>query len=136
MVWSKTVCCLFLQVSVHLLSEKEKNDMAQLVNTMVSCCITYKNLKFDPLPNTSRHDAVSDTSMLSFDHPIGDLINFKGVADRVCLSLLPTSEGSWVTIARALSIFHTWKHCSGALMRKLIKHSQPLKSGWSSGENE
>ncbi|CAL5334151.1 unnamed protein product [Camellia sinensis] len=33
-----------------------------------------------------------------------------GVADRVCLSLLPTSEGSWVTVARALSIFHTWKH--------------------------
>ncbi|CAL5386667.1 unnamed protein product [Camellia sinensis] len=52
-----------------------------------------------------------------------------GVADRVCLSLLPTSEGSWVTVARALSIFHTWKHCGGALMRKLIKHSQPLKSG-------
>ncbi|THG19829.1 hypothetical protein TEA_017656 [Camellia sinensis var. sinensis] len=53
-----------------------------------------------------------------------------GVAERVCLSLLPTSEGSWVTVARALSIFHTWKHCGGALMRKLIKHSQPLKSGY------
>ncbi|KAF5943398.1 hypothetical protein HYC85_017475 [Camellia sinensis] len=77
MVWSETVCCLFLQVAVHLLSEKEKNDMAQLVNTMVSYCITYKNLKSDPLTSTSRHDAVSDTSMLSFDPPIGDLINFK-----------------------------------------------------------
>ncbi|CAL5347593.1 unnamed protein product [Camellia sinensis] len=65
-------------VAVHLLSEKEKNDMAQLVNTMVSCCITYKSLKSDPLPSASRHDAVSDTSMLSFDPPIGDLINFKG----------------------------------------------------------
>ncbi|KAI7993352.1 hypothetical protein LOK49_LG11G02828 [Camellia lanceoleosa] len=37
---------------------------------MVSCCITYKNLKSDPLPSTSRHDAVSDTSMLSFDPSI------------------------------------------------------------------
>ncbi|XP_028092719.1 uncharacterized protein LOC114292904 isoform X3 [Camellia sinensis] len=27
----------------------------------------------------------------------------QGVADRVCLSLLLTSEGSWVTVARALS---------------------------------
>ncbi|XP_028122656.1 uncharacterized protein LOC114319803 isoform X4 [Camellia sinensis] len=26
------------------------------------------------------------------------------------------------------SIFHTWKHCGGALLRKLIQHSQPLKS--------
>ncbi|KAL7177426.1 hypothetical protein ACSBR2_030732 [Camellia fascicularis] len=65
-------------VAVHLLSEKDKNDMAQLVNTMVSCCITYKSLKSDPLASASRHDAVSDTSMLSFDPPIGDLINFKG----------------------------------------------------------
>ncbi|KAI7998183.1 Magnesium transporter MRS2-4 [Camellia lanceoleosa] len=54
----------------------------------------------------------------------------QGVADRVCLSLSPTSEGSSVTVARALSIFHTWKHCGGALMRKLIKHNQPLKSGY------
>ncbi|THG15994.1 hypothetical protein TEA_002471 [Camellia sinensis var. sinensis] len=54
----------------------------------------------------------------------------KGVADQVCLSLLPTSEGSSVTVARALSIFHTWKHCGGALMQKLIKHNQPLKSGY------
>ncbi|CAL5388742.1 unnamed protein product [Camellia sinensis] len=38
--------------------------------------------------------------------------SLSGVADRVCLSLLPTSEGSWVTVARALSIFHTWKHCA------------------------
>ncbi|CAL5357693.1 unnamed protein product [Camellia sinensis] len=36
--------------------------------------------------------------------------SLSGVADRVCLSLLPTSEGSSVTVARALSIFHTWKH--------------------------
>ncbi|XP_065637064.1 uncharacterized protein LOC136070701 isoform X1 [Quercus suber] len=25
-----------------------------------------------------------------------------GVADRVCLGLIPTSEGSWVTVVRAL----------------------------------
>ncbi|PWA50746.1 P-loop containing nucleoside triphosphate hydrolases superfamily protein [Artemisia annua] len=38
-------------VTLHLLSEKEKNEMAQLVKTMVSYAITYKNKKFDPLPN-------------------------------------------------------------------------------------
>ncbi|CAL5337534.1 unnamed protein product [Camellia sinensis] len=57
-------------------------------------------------------------------------VELQGVADRVCLSLLPTSEGSSVTVARALSIFHTWKHCGGALVRKLIKHNHPLKSGY------
>ncbi|XP_065637065.1 tRNA wybutosine-synthesizing protein 2/3/4-like isoform X2 [Quercus suber] len=29
-----------------------------------------------------------------------------GVADRVCLGLIPTSEGSWVTVVRALSLKH------------------------------
>ncbi|KAL6971104.1 hypothetical protein U1Q18_030786 [Sarracenia purpurea var. burkii] len=65
-------------VAVHLLSEKEKSDMAQLVNTMVSYSITYKNLKSDPLPSTLRDQAVLDASILSFDPPIADLINFKG----------------------------------------------------------
>ncbi|CAL5393991.1 unnamed protein product [Camellia sinensis] len=74
---SKSVFDVWTEVAVHLLSEKEKNDMAQLVNTMVSCCITCKNLKFDPRLSTSRHDAVSNTSMLSFDPPIANLINFK-----------------------------------------------------------
>ncbi|KAI7996380.1 hypothetical protein LOK49_LG10G02187 [Camellia lanceoleosa] len=82
--------------------------------------------------NTSRLVTVEEGCP---QHGVGAEI-WCGVADRVCLSLLPTSEGSSVTVARALSIFHTWKHCGGALMRKLIKHNQPLKSGWSSGENE
>ncbi|KAA8548452.1 hypothetical protein F0562_000136 [Nyssa sinensis] len=65
-------------VAMHLLSEKQKNDLAQLVNTMVSYCITYKNIKSDPLPSTPRHEAVLDASVLSFDPPVGDFINFKG----------------------------------------------------------
>lgn len=64
-------------MAVHLLSDKEKKDMFQLVNTMVSYSMTYKNLKADPVPSILRHDAVVDASMLSFDPPIGDLINFK-----------------------------------------------------------
>ncbi|CAL5437344.1 unnamed protein product [Camellia sinensis] len=35
--------------------------------------------------------------------PLPRTAQFQGVADRVCLSLLPTSEGSSVTVARALS---------------------------------
>ncbi|THG21030.1 hypothetical protein TEA_020515 [Camellia sinensis var. sinensis] len=45
----------------------------------------------------------------------------QGVADRVLVSCL---------LVRVVCIFHTWKHCGGALMRKLIKHNQPLKSGY------
>ncbi|KAL6990779.1 nicotinamide N-methyltransferase [Sarracenia purpurea var. burkii] len=35
----------------------------------------------------------------------------KGVADRVCLGLLPTSESSWVTAVRALRYFLMILHC-------------------------
>ncbi|KAM7462045.1 hypothetical protein LguiA_030166 [Lonicera macranthoides] len=64
-------------VASHILSDKEKNEMAQLVDAMVSYSITYKNVKSDPLPSTLRHEATIDVSMLSFDPPIGDFINFK-----------------------------------------------------------
>ncbi|XP_058094701.1 uncharacterized protein LOC131240469 [Magnolia sinica] len=65
-------------VALHLLSEREKGDLAQLVDTMVSYSITYKNLKPEPQPITQRHEATSDASTLSFDPPIGDFVNFKG----------------------------------------------------------
>ncbi|XP_059293079.1 uncharacterized protein LOC132046460 isoform X1 [Lycium ferocissimum] len=63
-------------VALHMLSEKEKADLAQLVNTMVSYAMTYKNIKSDPLLGM-QHGA-SDASMLSLDPPIGQFINFKG----------------------------------------------------------
>ncbi|KAD1781277.1 hypothetical protein E3N88_42304 [Mikania micrantha] len=65
-------------VALHLLSEKEKNEMAQLVSTMVSYAITYKNKKVDSLPGKLRNEALTDTQVLSFDPPIGDFVNFKG----------------------------------------------------------
>lgn len=65
-------------VALHLLSEKEKKDLIQLVNTMVSYSITYKNIKSDHLPSNLREEVAVDTSVLSFDPPVGDLINFKG----------------------------------------------------------
>lgn len=64
-----------LQVALHLLSEKEKADLAQLVNTMVSYATTYKNIKSDP--SRFMHHGASDVSMLSLDPPIGEFINFK-----------------------------------------------------------
>ncbi|KAI7740052.1 hypothetical protein M8C21_006228, partial [Ambrosia artemisiifolia] len=65
-------------VALHLLSEKEKNEMAQLVRTMVSYAITYRNKKVDPLPGKSRNQASTDAQILSFDPPIGDFVNFEG----------------------------------------------------------
>ncbi|ONI20126.1 hypothetical protein PRUPE_3G316000 [Prunus persica] len=59
-------------VASHLLSEKEKNDLAQLVSTMVSYSITHRSMK-----SNLGHEA-ADASALSFDPPIGDFINFKG----------------------------------------------------------
>lgn len=66
-----------MQVSLHLLSEREKEDLAQLVDTMVSYSITYKNLKSEPQPSIQRHEVASDAPVLSFDPPIGDFVKFK-----------------------------------------------------------
>lgn len=78
---------VFAQVALHLLSEKEKKDLIQLVNTMVSYSITYKNIKSDHLPSNLRQEVAIDASVLSFDPPVGDLINFKvivfGLADHI-----------------------------------------------------
>uniref|UniRef100_F6I254 Chromosome transmission fidelity protein 18 homolog n=1 Tax=Vitis vinifera TaxID=29760 RepID=F6I254_VITVI len=64
-------------VALHLLSERERNDLAQLINAMVSFSITYKNMKSDPLPGTQLHEAASDGLSLSFDPPIADFVTFK-----------------------------------------------------------
>lgn len=64
-------------VALHLLSEKEKNDLAQLVSTMVSYSITHRSIKSDPLPSSLGHQA-ADVSELSFDPPISGFINFQG----------------------------------------------------------
>lgn len=64
-------------VALHLLSEKEKHDLEQLVNTMVSYHLTYKNTNSSPLLSTQRHDNTLEATALSFDPPIDDFINFK-----------------------------------------------------------
>ncbi|EOY05349.1 P-loop containing nucleoside triphosphate hydrolases superfamily protein, putative [Theobroma cacao] len=64
-------------VALHLLSETEKNDLAQLVNVMVSYSITYKNVKSDSLSTNLGQEAIVDASALSFDPPIGEFIKYK-----------------------------------------------------------
>ncbi|CAL0303132.1 unnamed protein product [Lupinus luteus] len=63
-------------VALQLLSDKEKNDLHQLVSTMVSYAITYKAKKSDMLPNNLRHE-VADDLVMSLVPPISDFINFK-----------------------------------------------------------
>ncbi|KAK8548044.1 hypothetical protein V6N12_060971 [Hibiscus sabdariffa] len=76
----------FRPVALHLLSETEKDNLAQLVNVMVSYSITYKNMKFDSL--SSGHEALSDASTLSFEPPIGEFITYKDyISDHHALAL-------------------------------------------------
>ncbi|KAK7290458.1 hypothetical protein RIF29_04899 [Crotalaria pallida] len=63
-------------VALQLLSDKEKNDLSQLVSTMVSYAITYKTKKSDMLPNNLRNEVV-DHLVMSLVPPISDFINFK-----------------------------------------------------------
>ncbi|XP_073276640.1 uncharacterized protein [Primulina huaijiensis] len=64
-------------VALHLLSEKERSDLGQLVNVMVSYFITYKNIKSDR-SGTSRHEDALEASELFFDPPLSKFINFEG----------------------------------------------------------
>lgn len=68
---------LFLQRAMHLLSEKEKDDLTQLVSVMVSYAISYKQIKSDPHSNSSRHEATLDGSVLALDPPIDGFVCFK-----------------------------------------------------------
>ncbi|CAJ1967958.1 unnamed protein product [Sphenostylis stenocarpa] len=63
-------------VALQLLSDKEKNDLTQLVSKMVSYAITYKTVKSDILPQTLKCE-VADGLTLSLVPPISDFINFK-----------------------------------------------------------
>ncbi|KAL3828358.1 hypothetical protein ACJIZ3_017160 [Penstemon smallii] len=65
-------------VAMHLLSEKEKSDLSNLINIMVSYAITYKNIKSDRSGAVSfRHDDALDASSLSLDPPLRDFIYYK-----------------------------------------------------------
>lgn len=65
------------QVAFHLLTEGEKNNLFQLVDTMVSYSITYKASMPEHLQKFQNHGAVSDVSQLSFDPPIDQFVRFQ-----------------------------------------------------------
>jgi len=67
------------QVALHLLTEREKNDLAQLVDTMVSYSLKYRTSNPAPLQKFHKHGAVSDASELSFDPPVDEFVRFQVV---------------------------------------------------------
>ena len=101
---SHMVWCHF-QVALQLLSEREKNDLSQLVSTMVSYSITYKNVNSDPLSINPRHEATSDASSISFDPPINDFINFKVWVDYSLLRVIYL----WISELLSTYLFLTMK---------------------------
>ena len=70
----------FFQVALNLLSEREKDELVQLVDTMVSYSVTYRNTKFAPQERANISVVPHDVPSLSLYPPISDVINFK-----VCL---------------------------------------------------
>lgn len=78
-------------VALQLLSDKEKNDIAQLVSTMVSYAITYKKMKSDALPNTLKYE-VADELSLSLVPSIGSFINFKDYTSNHYALSLPMKQ--------------------------------------------
>ncbi|XP_027767712.1 chromosome transmission fidelity protein 18 homolog [Solanum pennellii] len=105
-------------VALHLLSEKEKADLAQLVNTMVSYATTYKNIKSDP--SRFMHHGASDASMLSLDPPIGEFINFKGY------------DSCHIVLASAVKVFLVHE----AERQKILQGSSNLHSPSTGAESQ
>ncbi|CAH8282997.1 unnamed protein product [Eruca vesicaria subsp. sativa] len=65
-------------VASHLLSERQKDQLASLVMLMHSYSLTYKNVKLDPALSNLRESVASDTSVLALDPHLFDCISFKG----------------------------------------------------------
>uniref|UniRef100_A0A1J3DBC7 Chromosome transmission fidelity protein 18 homolog n=3 Tax=Noccaea caerulescens TaxID=107243 RepID=A0A1J3DBC7_NOCCA len=65
-------------VASHLLSDRQKEQLAGLVMLMCSYSVTYKNVKPDPALRNLREDAASDVSVLALDPHLFDFISFKG----------------------------------------------------------
>lgn len=63
-----------------MLSEREKDELVQLVDTMVSYSVTYRNTKFVPQEKANLSVVPHEVSSLSLYPPINDVINFE-----VCL---------------------------------------------------
>ncbi|OMO88327.1 hypothetical protein COLO4_20296 [Corchorus olitorius] len=85
---SKSAFDIWKEVALHLLSETEKNDLAQLVNIMVSYSITYKNMKSDSPSTTLGQEAIVDALVLTFDPPIAEFIKYKDyISDHQVLAL-------------------------------------------------
>eukprot|EP01018_Ginkgo_biloba_P033704 Gb_40705 [translate_table: standard] len=64
-------------VASQLLSEKEREEINQLVNTMIDYAVTYKKAKVLPSYGSHRQDANLDAQALCFDPPINDFVKFK-----------------------------------------------------------
>lgn len=64
-------------VAAHLFSEREKDDVDQLVDTMFSYFITYKNSKPENSRGPHNHVTVNDAPILILEPPIDDFTNFK-----------------------------------------------------------
>ena len=58
-------------------SEREKNDLVELVDTMVSYSVTYRNTKCEPQERANGSIVPIDIPSLSLDPPINDIISFK-----------------------------------------------------------
>uniref|UniRef100_A0A1D1XQK4 Chromosome transmission fidelity protein 18 homolog n=1 Tax=Anthurium amnicola TaxID=1678845 RepID=A0A1D1XQK4_9ARAE len=79
-------------VALHLLSEREKEDLTQLVDTMVSYSIAYKTSKPESLMVSQKHGSSSDASIFSFDPPIDEFVNFKGYESGHAVLSLATKQ--------------------------------------------
>ncbi|KAA8517956.1 hypothetical protein F0562_015430 [Nyssa sinensis] len=89
-------------VATHLLSEKEKNDLA----------------------HTLRHEAVLDASVLSFDPPVGDFINFKGYTSGHFVLSLAVKQ----VLVHELSTLVLAEHEGGSINSQSVSAVEAAKS--------
>ncbi|KAG8096656.1 hypothetical protein GUJ93_ZPchr0013g37500 [Zizania palustris] len=96
-------------VALNLLSEREKDELVQLVDTMVSYSITYRNTKLilEPQERANGLMVSPEVPSLSLDPSISDIINFKGYqSEHIALSL--AVKQVLVHEVSGSSNFYTW----------------------------
>ncbi|CAF2105319.1 unnamed protein product [Brassica oleracea] len=112
-------------VASHLLSEREKDQLASLVMLMHSYSLTYKTVKLDPALSNPRESAASDASVLALDPHLFDFISFKGRQIKHHVLTLAMKQVLVHEVEKQKILLQASEGRSGILSKPEIKKTNP-----------
>ncbi|KAF2591607.1 hypothetical protein F2Q70_00037978 [Brassica cretica] len=112
-------------VASHLLSERQKDQLASLVMLMHSYSLTYKTVKLDPALSNPRESAASDASVLALDPHLFDFISFKGRQIKHHVLTLAMKQVLVHEVEKQKILLQASEGRSGILSKPEIKKTNP-----------